>query len=186
VPLLLLLLALPLILVALMPLILWQRYRAGSARRLAKAWIATLNLVALVVSVLFFAIGAALTEVWIPTTLSAAAIGVVAGTVVGFLGLLMTRWEAGPRALHYTPNRYLVLGVTLIVSARILYGFWRGLQSVGATADGSFIALFGVPQSVGAGGVVLGYYLAYAVGLRWRIRQWQHRPLRVMQDGLRP
>ena len=40
-----LVLLLPLAVVALMPLILLQRYRAGSARRLARPWIASLNLV---------------------------------------------------------------------------------------------------------------------------------------------
>jgi hypothetical protein len=180
VPLLLLLLALPLLVVALMPLILWQRYRAGSARRLARPWIATLNLVAMFVSIVFFAVGAALTQIWFPGTLFAGSIGIGAGMIVGLLGLAATRWESGPRALYYTPNQFIVLGVTLLVSARVVYGFWRGFQSVNASADGSFMAAFGVPQSVGVGGVVLGYYLAYAIGLRWKIRRWQHRPPRVM------
>ena len=43
---------------------------------------------------------------------------------LGMVGLLLTRWEATPATLHYTPNRWLVLVVTFVVSARVLYGLW--------------------------------------------------------------
>jgi len=49
VPLLLLVLALPLVIVALMPLILLQRYRVGSARRQARPWMATFGLIMMIV-----------------------------------------------------------------------------------------------------------------------------------------
>jgi hypothetical protein len=42
------------------------------------------------------------------------------------------------------------------------------------------IDAFGVPQSLGAGGIVIGYYLVYSAGLRWHIRRWERRPLRAM------
>ena len=44
-PLLLLVLLLPVVLIALMPLILIQRYRVGTARRMARPWTATFNVV---------------------------------------------------------------------------------------------------------------------------------------------
>ena len=44
VPLILLLLLVPIVVIALMPVILIQRYRAGKARRQARPWVATLNL----------------------------------------------------------------------------------------------------------------------------------------------
>ena len=65
-PLLLLLLALPLILLALMPLILVQRYRVGTARRLARRWVASLTLGAMVFSAAFFLFFAAVTAIWVP------------------------------------------------------------------------------------------------------------------------
>ena len=55
-------------------------------------------------------------------TLSSAWLG---GCLLGLLGLALTRWEHTPRALHYTPNRWLILIITLVVSARLLYGIWR-------------------------------------------------------------
>jgi len=42
------------------------------------------------------------------------------------------------------------------------------------------VTAFGVPESLAAGATVIGYYLAYNAGLRWRIRRWQHRALRAL------
>ncbi len=180
-PLLLLLLLLPLVMVALTPLLLVQRYRAGKARRLARPWVATLALAAIVLSAVFFLISAGVTSIWVSGTLAGAAAGLAAGLLLGAIGLLVTRWEATPRTLHYTPNRWLILFVTLIVSARILYGLYRSaaVAQAGVTGTGVVMA-FGIPESFAAGGAVIGYYLAYNAGLRWRIRQWTQRPLRVM------
>jgi hypothetical protein len=74
-----------------------------------------------------------------------------------------------------------VLVITLIVSARVLYGFYHSWGAARAGLAGtSMIDAFGVPQSLGAGGIVIGYYLVYSAGLRWRIRRWDRRPLRAM------
>ncbi len=176
-----LLLLLPLAVIALMPLILIQRYRVGSARRLARPLFATLNVVAMVFSVAFFLVAAAVTNVWVPEALSRSAVGLLVGCLLGAIGLKLSRWEATPRSLHYTPNRWLVLAITLVVALRVLYGFWRGWMTLGSRGDtASFVAAFGVSGSLAAGAAVLGYYLAYGVGLRRRISQWQRRALRVM------
>jgi hypothetical protein len=173
-------LLIPLAMIALLPLVLLQRYRAGTVRRLARPWAASLNLVAMIFSVLFFLAASAFTNVWVPNALTSALAGLAVGGALGVVGLWMTRWEATPRSLHYTPNRWLVLGVTLVVTARLLYGFWRAWMTWGASDETSWLTAFGVAGSLGAGATVLGYYLAYAVGLRQRISVWQRRPLRVM------
>jgi hypothetical protein len=180
-PLLLLLLALPLVVLALTPLMLFQRYRAGKARRQARPWMATFSLVMMAVSAVFFLVGAGVTSIWVAGAMSGAAAGVGIGLVLGLLGLVITRWEATPRSLHYTPNRWLVLFVTLIVSLRVLYGLYRSALVAQSGVTGTTLALaFGIPESFAAGGAVIGYYLAYNSGLRWRIWRWQQRPLRVM------
>lgn len=176
-----LLLALPLIVIALMPLVLVLRYRAGSARRPARPWFAAFNLGAMIFSAAFFLTGAAIASVWVPDALTGAAAGIGIGVTLGLAGLWLTRWESTPRSLHYTPNRWLVLAVTLVVAVRVAYGFWRGWgawQSSGG--NDSFVAAFGIPGSLAAGGIVIGYYLAYAAGLRRRISRWQRRPLRTL------
>jgi hypothetical protein len=181
VPLLLLVLVLPLVVIALMPLILIQRYRMGSARRLARPWVATLHVALTALSVVLFIGAAAATTIWVPYALRGAAAGVLAGLALGVVGLLLTRWEPTPATLHFTPNRWLVLFVTVMVSARILYGFWRSLEAARAGIYGTQMLLaFGIPESLAVGGAVIGYYLAYAIGTRRRIGQWQRRALRVM------
>ncbi|MEO7135543.1 MAG: hypothetical protein ABI024_15145 [Vicinamibacterales bacterium] len=180
-PFVVLLLLVPIVVIALMPLLLIQRYRAGKARRQARPWVATVNLSVMAFSAMCFLISAAFTTIWIPRSLAGAALGMLTGLLLGVFGLLMTRWESDARVLHYTPNRWLVLLVTLIVSARVLYGLFRTLAAAQAGLSGSALATaFGVPESLAAGAIVIGYYLAYNAGLLLRIRRWQRRTLRVI------
>lgn len=180
-PLLIVLLLLPVVLLALTPLMLVQRYRIGTARRLARPWMATFTTVMMAVSMVFFLVGSAVTTIWVRDAFTGAAAGVAIGSLLGVVGLVLTRWETSPATLHYTPNRWLVLFVTLIVSARLLYGLYRSWLVARAGIEGvSAIDAFGVPQSLAAGGIVIGYYLAFGAGLRWRIKQWQRRALRRM------
>jgi hypothetical protein len=172
VPLVLLVLVVPIVVIALTPLLLLQRYRAGKARRRARSWSASVNLVVMGFSAIFFLISAAITTIWIPEAFKGAALGLVIGLALGALGLVVTRWESDGGALHYTPNSWLVLVVTLIVSVRVVYGLVRSVVVAQAGVTGSsVVTAFGVPQSLAAGGLVIGYYLAFNAGLRWRVRR---------------
>jgi hypothetical protein len=173
-PLLLLLVLLPLLLIVLMPLILIQRYRMGSARRRARAWTTALNVAVMTFSAICFLIGAAVTTVWVDNAFTGAAAGIAFGAILGFVGLALTRWEPAAGGLHYTPNRWLVLFVTFVVSARVAYGLWRSWTVAQSGVYGTPMVLaFGIPESLAAGGLVIGYYVAYALGVRRRIRKWQ-------------
>ena len=180
-PLLLLVLLLPFVVVALTPLLLIQRYRAGSARREARPWVAALTIATMLFSAVFFLISATLTSLWIPRALSGASLGMAIGLALGVMGSIFTRWEPTIRSLHYTPNRWLVLIVTLIVSVRVVYGFYRSFAAASAGVTGhAMISAFGVPQSLAAGAIVIGYHLAYNIALKWRIGRWQRRALRPL------
>ena len=172
-PLLILLLLLPVIFILLTPLTLLQRYRVGAARKQARPWLATFGLVMMAGSTIFFLAGAGVTSLWVQDAFAGALAGVAAGMLLGIAGLVLTKWEATPRSLHYTPNRWLVLLVTAIVSARLLYGVYRSWLATRAGFEGTaVITAFGIPESLAAGGAVIGYYLAYGAGLRWRIKRW--------------
>jgi hypothetical protein len=157
-------------LIALVPLSIVLRYRAGTSRRRARSWIVTLNFTGLVVSVAFFLTAAAVSNVWVPDAFTYATTGLATGGILGALGLGLTRWESPAGSLHYTPNRWLVLAITLVVAARIVYGFWRAWHAwrVGSD-DGSWFAAAGVAGSIAAGAVVLGYYLVYWWGVGRRL-----------------
>ena len=156
--------------IALMPVALVQRYRTGTARRRARRWVATLNMLTLGLSAALFLFSAAMTNIWVPEAFRYAATGFTVGCLLGVAGLALTRWESAPPALHYTPNRWLVLAITLVVTARVTYGFWRGWQSWRAGLEGgSWIIAAGVPGSLAAGAVVLGYYLIFWAGVRRKV-----------------
>jgi hypothetical protein len=165
--------------IALIPLAIVQRYRMGTSRQRARQWLATVNLVGFGLSVALFLGGAAVTSIWVPGAFTYTAAGLAAGCVLGIVGLWLTRWEPSAGALHYTPNRWLVLGITLVVTARLMYGFWRGWHTWRTGMDdGSWFAAVGVAGSMAAGAVVLGYYFAYWAGVRRRFTQHLATPIR--------
>jgi hypothetical protein len=167
--------------VLMLPLSLFLRYRAGTARRQARGWVAAINAAAVWLSATLLVAAAAVTSAWVPGALTYTLAGLGLGCLLGLFGLWSSRWEVTPRALHYTPNRWLILAIMLVVTSRLLYGFWRAWHTWRAAFDGtSWIASAGVAGSMAAGAVVLGYYLAYWTGLRRRIlrhtRTWQVMP----------
>jgi hypothetical protein len=158
--------------IALMPLSIVLRYRAGTARRLARGWVATINVLGIAFSTAVFLGVAAATSAWVPNAFTYSVIGLAGGCVLGLLGLWLSRWEGTPQSLHYTPNRWLVLAITLVVTSRLIYGFWRGWHTWGSTPDDtSWLAASGAAGSLGAGAVVLGYYLTYLTGVLRRLKQ---------------
>jgi hypothetical protein len=176
----LLILALPFVLVlvvlVLMPLSLLQRYRMGTTRRLARGWVATANVVAMTLSVAFFMTVAALTTVFVENAFTYALLGLMGGCVLGILGLWLSRWEPAQGSLHYTPNRWLVLSITLVVAARVAYGGWRAWHTWRVSPDNaSWLASAGLAGSLAAGAVVLGYYLMFWTGVRRRVRRHRRR-----------
>ena len=166
------LLAIIMVLIALMPVTLVLRYRGATARRLARGWVVTLNLVGVAVSIGLFLATAAVTSLWVPRALTYSLAGLAIGGLLGLLGLSWSRWERAPQSLHYTPNRWLVLVIMLVVSSRLLYGCWRAWHVwQSGPGDTSWLAAAGVAGSMAAGAVVLGYYLTYWAGVRGRIRR---------------
>lgn len=175
-PILVVLLIIVFLVIALIPISLVQRYRMGTSRRLARGWVVTLNLAALTLSVVLVLISAAFTNVWVPHALRFTAMGLGGGALLGLLGIALTRWEPTPQSVHYTPPRLLVLLVTLIVTARILFGFWRAWLAWDAGLDRPAWFVGGeVAGTMAAGAVVLGYYLAFWLGVRYRLKRHQRR-----------
>lgn len=158
--------------IALIPFSLIQRFRRGTMRRRALRWVIGLNFGGTLISVVLFLVGASITTRWIPGTLTYTAAGLAVGCVLGFVGLALTRWEFAGGRLHYTPDRWLVLAITLVVTARVFYSFYRSYQAWQATLDRvAWVAASGVAASMSAGAIVLGYYLVYWAGVRRQLRR---------------
>jgi hypothetical protein len=138
----------------------------------ARAWSSTVNVVGLALSSGLLLASAAVTFIWAPSAFSYSLTGFIGGCLLGVVGLALSRWESARGSLHYTPNRWLVLGITLVVSARVAFGFWRSWHAWGSTPDyASWAAASGAAGSLAAGAVVLGYYLVYWLGVRRRLRR---------------
>ena len=148
------------------PLSIVQRYRLGTARRPARGWVATINLFTFAISAAILLVVAALSSAWVPNAIPYTLGGLAVGGVLGAIGLATTRWTTVAGPLQDTPNRWLVLSITLVVLARLLYGFWRGWRAWQASGDGSWLAEAGAAGSMAAGAVVIGYYLIYWAGIR--------------------
>ncbi|KAF1721855.1 DUF1453 domain-containing protein [Pseudoxanthomonas wuyuanensis] len=157
--------------VVLLPLSLWQRYRYGKARRLARPWLVSVNAWVLALSVAIFVAVSAIGGYWWPGSLLHAAGGLALGSVLGLIGLWISRFEITPHGLYYQPDPWLVLALTAVVAGRIVLGFlqlywhWQG-------ADTAIAGLDGHGSLVGVAGLLLGYYLAYQWGLKRRLARW--------------
>ena len=157
--------------IALIPLSLLLRYRAGTIRRPARRWVSTLNVVMLTLSAVFFLSVAAMTNVWVPSAFLYALAGLGVGAVLGAIGLVLTNWETAGRTMYFTPNRWLVLVLTAVIAGRVLYGFWRSWHVWQTPVEGTtWLVASGAAGSLAAGAVVIGYYLSYSIGVRQRAK----------------
>jgi hypothetical protein len=147
------------------------RYRAGTARRQARRWVASLNVWVTSFSALFFLSFTLLLSFWVGSAFRFALIGMASGGVLGLVGLAMTRWESQPEGLFYTPSRWLALLVTLAIAARFVYGWWRATHS-GSPPSGDqhwLVAASGTQLSVAVAPGLIAYYLVYSIGVRLRM-----------------
>ncbi len=173
-----LLLALPLALLVfmalmllLLPLSLWQRFRSGSARRPARAWLVTLNLWLTLASTVLFVVFALVASLWWPGAWWQSGLGLLAGMALGMLGYALTRFETTPVALYYKPNTWLVLALTALVLARLVAGLAQGWQ---VSVNGQPWPLEGWlshASLLAVAALLLGYAGMYAALLQRRLQR---------------
>jgi hypothetical protein len=164
-----LVLILPFALLALLPVSLVLRYRASTARRQARGWMAAINVAGFGISAALFVTVAAITSLWVPHAFTYTLAGLAGGALLGLVGLVLSRWEESEGRLHYTPSRWLVLAIILIVATRMAFGLWRAWHTW--HAGNATLAGIGAAGSLAAGAVVLGYFLSYHAGVWRRLRR---------------
>jgi hypothetical protein len=153
------------------------RYRAGTARRQARRWIASMNVWMTSFSALFFLSFTLLLSFWVASAFRFALIGICLGGIFGLLGLALTRWESRREGLFYTPSRWLAFIIVLAIAARVVYGWWRATHPGSSpprdqhwltTASGTQLSL-----AIAAG--LIGYYLVYSIGVRLLLTRYEQR-----------
>jgi hypothetical protein len=147
------------------------RYRAGTARRQARSWVASLNVWMTSLSVVFFLSFSLLFSFWVGSAFQYALIGIGVGGILGLLGLTLTRWESRPEGLFYTPSRWLAFIIVFAIAARVLYGWWHATHpNSNAPADEHWlITASGTQLSLAVAAGLIGYYFVYSIGVRLKI-----------------
>ena len=158
------------------------RYRAGTARRQARRWVASLNVWMTSFSAVFFLSFTLLLSFWVGSAFGFALIGMCFGGILGLLGLAMTRWESRDEGLFYTPSRWLAFLIVFAIAARFAYGWWRATHSGNSVSAPSgqhwLITASGTQLSLAVAAGLIGYYLVYSIGVRLRLtRHEQRRPI---------
>jgi hypothetical protein len=105
-----------------------------------------------------------------PMTAVAVIAGVAVGIALGLLGTRLTRFEATPAGLFYTPNAHLGIALSVLVMLRIGYRIVL-LAMNGQNLDPQSMQLGSSPLTMALFATLAGYYVTYAIGLlRWRAR----------------
>lgn len=156
------------ILVVAAPLMIWRLY--SRMRRLIgrqpvrawRSWMAATLFPLLLILLLNASLGK-------PLSLGALACGMSIGIGLALWGLKLTRYEATPEGLFYTPNAHIGIALSLLFTGRILYRFIQ-LYEAGAVNNQPRPEDFSnSPITLLIFGMLAAYFAAYAIGiLRWR------------------
>jgi hypothetical protein len=156
-----------LIVIAFAALVVWRMYarirRVIGRQRLStlRPWITVVVFPMILVLVLS-------TSLLHPMTAAAVLAGTVVGVALGLLGTRLTRFEATPAGLFYTPNAHLGIALSLLLLLRIGYRIVM-LQASGQGLAPRALQMGASPLTMALFGTLAGYYVTYAVGLlRWR------------------
>jgi hypothetical protein len=153
------------------------RYRAGTSRRQARPWVATMSVWTTGFSAALFVFVAFLMSFWIGSAFRFALTGMAIGALLGLLGLFLTRWEVESKGFFYTPSRSLALLITFVITARFIYGWWR-VTHVGETITSQqhwWLSASATQLSFAVAAGLIGYYLVYAIGVRLRLMRHERR-----------
>jgi hypothetical protein len=95
--------------------------------------------------------------------------GAVVGVALGLYGLRLTRFEATPDGLFYTPSAHLGIALSLLMVLRLGYRALHVAREGGQLVGGPPSDFASSPLTMLIFGTLAGYYVSYAVGLlRWR------------------
>ncbi|HEY2345419.1 MAG TPA: DUF1453 domain-containing protein [Xanthomonadaceae bacterium] len=149
---------------AMVPVIGWLMYRRIS-RHFGKQRLdpkpVTIRLVILALATLGVTAAAAA----VPDALWPVAAGLLGGLAIAMLNLRLTRFEWSQQGDYYYPHPAIGAVLTLLLVARLAYRYTQ-LAAVSANAGQPTPAAVGQsPMTLALLALLLGYYLAYSIGL---------------------
>jgi hypothetical protein len=119
----------------------------------------------------------ALTGLYDPMLLAGLAGGIAGGAVLGMVGLRLTRFGQNEQGADvYIPNPWIGAALTVLLIGRLA---WRFLEVMPQIKDPALAAAaghappMGSPLTLAVFGLMVGYYLAYFIGLLVHHRRFQ-------------
>lgn len=94
--------------------------------------------------------------------------GFAFGAALAYLGLRLTRFEIMPGGVFYTPSGYIGIVLSVLLLSRLVYRFfllYPSLEAAKAETGNPFATYQSSPLTVALLGIVIGYYMAYCIGL---------------------
>jgi hypothetical protein len=160
----------PTLLVPLVGFRLYRRFRANFGRQTVQHTRMVVRLVILVLATALFLITASRSM----PALQAAGAGLVAGLLLGVLGLRLTRFESDTQGQHYTPNAYIGAAVTLLLVGRLVYrmsSIYSMPQLAPQPGTDPFAAMTQSPLTLTFIMLTVSYYLMYTAGVLYKTRR---------------
>lgn len=167
---------------ALAPLLAWRiyvRFRRASGRQRLSRYRGPITLA--LYFLLVIAVAAA--NLRHPVHLLALAVALAVGGGLAMFALERSRFEPTPTGLYYTPHGPIGLSLAVLFVARLAYRFIE-VYAIDTAAPRSFSEFARSPLTLGAFGLMAGYYFWYMLGLvRWRQRVLRAKREREAQRG---
>jgi hypothetical protein len=116
-------------------------------------------------------------------------VGFAAGLALAYVGLRLTRFDIMPGGIFYTPNGYIGAVLSVLLLSRIAYRFqvlYPAMQAAEANDASPFAAFQRSPLTFALFGIVIGYYLAYCVGLLMRSAALRAQPTQLVDAASPP
>ena len=90
------------------------------------------------------------------------------GAALAYFGIRLTRFDVTPAGIFYTPSGYIGIVLSALLLSRLAYRFvvlYPTFHAAKAETGDPFAMYQSSPLTVALLGVVIGYYMAYCVGL---------------------
>jgi uncharacterized membrane protein len=162
----------PTLLVPLIGYRLYRRFRANFGRQPVQPARKVVRLVILtLVAALFLAVA-----MHSMPALEAAGGGLLAGILLGALGVRHTRFDSDAQGRYYTPNSYIGGAVTLLLVTRLVYrmfSLYSTPQLAPVPGADPFAAMTQSPLTLTFVMLTVGYYLMYTAGVLYKSRSPQ-------------
>jgi hypothetical protein len=111
-----------------------------------------------------------------PSVLLGFGTGLLAGALLGFVGLKLTGFEATAEGKFYTPNAYIGVALSLVLVARLAYRLTL-LYTVPASTSQPVPGLMQSSLTLSLFGILAGYYIVYYLGVLMHCREPEKNPV---------